>query len=83
MRSASTFLVAQVGWQSHEVLQSFIDAAESIGDTNGALLLGELQMWWEPSWEHLQALQRLCSPQKFGLRRQQLQSLALNDANCK
>ena len=50
---------------------------------DAALLLGELQMWWEPSWEHLQAMQRLCSPQKFSLRREQLQSLALNDASCR
>jgi len=58
-------------------------AAEQSGDTASALLLGELQMWWEPSWGHLQALSSLCAPQKFGLRRQQLQLLALNDTRCK
>ena len=47
-----------------------------------ALVLCELQMWWEPSWQNLQALKRFCSQQKFDLRRQQLQSLALNDASC-
>jgi len=64
-------------------LQSFIDAAEKSGDSNSALQLAELQMWWEPSWNHLQALQRLSSPQKFSLRQQQLQSLALNDSRFK
>jgi len=61
----------------------FMKAAEQAGDTASALLLGELQMWWEPGWDHLHALNGLCSPQKFGLRRQQLQSLALNDTRCK
>eukprot|EP00960_Hanusia_phi_P049661 759696-Hanusia_phi.AAC.5 len=64
-------------------VQSFIDAAEKCGDTNSALQLAELQMWWEPSWSHLQALQTLSSPQKFSLRQQQLQSLALNDSRFK
>lgn len=64
-------------------LQAFVDVAEQSGDTQGALLLAELQMWWEPSWQHLEALNRLCSPHKYGLRRQQLQSLALNDARCR
>eukprot|EP00802_Teleaulax_amphioxeia_P001771 Tamp_01773.p1 GENE.Tamp_01773~~Tamp_01773.p1 ORF type:complete len:978 (-),score=217.46 Tamp_01773:562-3495(-) len=64
-------------------LQAFIDAAGRAQDSASALLLAELQMWWEPSWEHLQAMERLCSPQKFGLRRQQLQSLALNDSSCR
>ena len=60
-------------------LQAFIDAAEQASDMDSALLLGELQMWWEPSWDHLQAMQRLCSPQQWSLRRQQLQALALSD----
>jgi len=66
-------------------LQGFIDAAEQAQDLDSALLLGELQMWWDPSWDHLQAMQRLCSPQKFSLRRQQLQALALSDhsARCR
>jgi len=63
--------------------QAFIDAAEQAQDTQGALLLAELQSWWEPSWEHLHSMQRLCSPQKFSLRRQQLQALALNDGSCR
>lgn len=64
-------------------MQSYVEAAQQAGNTQGALLLAELQMWWEPCWAHLQALSPLCSPQKFGLRRQQLQSLALNDNMCR
>ena len=63
-------------------LQRFVEAAMQAGDTAGAAALGEIQMWWEPSWRHLEALRDLVSPQKHILRAQQLQSLVLNDEGC-
>ena len=70
--------------QYHECdLQPFINAAQQMGDSNNAARLADLQMWWEPSWAHLQALESALPPQRVLMRRQQLQSLVLNDKSCK
>jgi len=65
-------------------LQPFIIAAQQQGSENEtATVLAEMQLWWEPSYQHLKALEPLVSAQHIAKRKEQLKALVLSDATCK
>lgn len=64
-------------------LDPFIEGAQSSGNSYAAIYLAELQLWWDPCWSNLQVLSSLCSEEQASMRRQQLQTLMINDSTCR
>eukprot|EP00802_Teleaulax_amphioxeia_P004177 Tamp_04181.p1 GENE.Tamp_04181~~Tamp_04181.p1 ORF type:complete len:968 (+),score=189.37 Tamp_04181:81-2906(+) len=64
-------------------LEPFILAAQQCSEEETAGQLAELQLWWEPSYQHLKTLEAQVPAEHAQRRREQLKALVLSDATFK